>query len=78
MTFKANRADGEMLISRLGAILREEGIDEETLVSASEAPAYDKYDEFVPAPLLRRAYAKDRLCGREVIARIAPDILEKQ
>jgi ATP-dependent Lhr-like helicase len=65
-----------MLLSRLGAILREQGIDPEALVGASEAPAYDKYDEFVPAELLRRAYAKDRLAPAEVVRRIAPDILE--
>lgn len=76
MTFKAKREDGEMLLCRLGRILREEGIDTEELVGPSEAPAYDKYDEFVPAPLLRRAYASDRLCSEEVIARITPDISE--
>ena len=76
LTFKARREDGEMLPARLGAILRENGLDPETLVGASEAPAYDKYDEFVPAELLRRAYATDRLNPTEVIARVAPGILE--
>lgn len=73
MTFKARREDGEMLLSRLCAILREQGIDTEALVGTSEAPAYDKYDEFVPAELLRRAYATDRLSAEEVLLRFVSE-----
>jgi ATP-dependent Lhr-like helicase len=68
LTFKAKREDGEMLLCRLGAILREQGIDPESLVGTTEAPAYDKYDEFVPAELLRRAYVADRLRADEVLS----------
>jgi hypothetical protein len=69
MTFKAWRTDGEALVDRLARILAREGIDTSTLVSASEHPAYDKYDDYIPAELLRTAYAADRLCAEEVIER---------
>lgn len=73
ITFKARYEDGEMLVPRLAAILRDEGIDPDTLVGASESPAYDKYDDYIPAELLRRAYACDRLAPDEVMRRFACD-----
>ena len=35
--------------------------DLESLAAAGENPIFDKYDEFIPAELLRKAYASDRL-----------------
>ena len=69
MTFKAWRADGEALLARLRSVLETEGIEVESLVSASESPAYDKFDDYIPAELLRLAYITDRLCPEEVIDR---------
>lgn len=69
MTFKAWRTDGEQFLTRLRAILEKEGIDRDALVGASESPVYDKYDSYVPADLLRRAFATDRLEADEVIER---------
>ena len=36
-------------------------LTDEMLLDASDDPLVDKYDPFVPAPLRRRAYARDRL-----------------
>ncbi|MBQ8858209.1 MAG: DEAD/DEAH box helicase [Clostridia bacterium] len=77
MTFKAWRADGEALLARLGAILEREGICTEDLVSASERPAYDKYDDYIPAELLRMAYAADRLCAEEALERFGKECPKK-
>ena len=40
------------------------------LVSQKELPVFEKYDEYVPAELLRSAFARDRLDLREIKARI--------
>jgi ATP-dependent Lhr-like helicase len=40
------------------------------LVSPKELPVFEKYDEYVPAELLRSAFARDRLDLREIKARI--------
>ena len=37
-----------------------------SLVGASEAPVFDKYDDYIPAELLREGYAADRLRWDEV------------
>ena len=76
ITFKARREDGEKLLDRLAGILRERPIDPESLVGASEMPVYDKYDEYIPAELLRKAYARDRLCPEEVMLRFGPGASE--
>lgn len=41
--------------------MKEEGIQPERLIGAGEYPAFDKYDQYIPAALLREAYATDRL-----------------
>jgi hypothetical protein len=57
-------------MSRLEERARTEGIDCEALVQTGELPIFEKYDEYVPADLLRRAYATDRLRADEVIRRL--------
>lgn len=69
ITFKARREDGDALLSRMRSLLGATGIDPAALVGDAECPAYEKYDEYVPAELLRRAYAVDRLDPDGVIAR---------
>ncbi|MBQ2719059.1 MAG: DEAD/DEAH box helicase [Clostridia bacterium] len=69
LTFKARREDGDRLLSSLSELLRHSPITPLELVGEGEAPCFEKYDEYIPAPLLRRAYAADRLNLDEVLAR---------
>jgi ATP-dependent helicase Lhr and Lhr-like helicase len=46
--------------------LCEQRITPEHLVSTSEAPEIQKYDEFIPHSLLRKAFANDYLDIREL------------
>ena len=59
--FKLERGDGATLMERIEEDVRTHGIEAESLVSPTEAPSYDKYDEYVPPSLLRLAYVRDRL-----------------
>lgn len=70
MSFRMEHGTDYELISRLEEIARRDGIDCESLVRTGELPIFDKYDEYVPGELLRRAYAADRLRADEVIARL--------
>ncbi len=51
--------------------LCEQRIAPEDLVSTSEAPEIQKYDEFIPHPLLRKAFARDYLDILEVKQQVA-------
>ncbi len=61
ITFRASSAAGEALLSRLGELLHEKEVAVSDLVGASEHPIFDKYDGYIPADLLRKAYVVDRL-----------------
>ena len=78
MTFKAWQSDGRALLDRLCVILQAEGIDADRLVGAAENPAYDKFDAYIPAELLRRAYVVDRLCPEEVLNRFLGNTWEEE
>jgi ATP-dependent Lhr-like helicase len=69
ITFKAKDGTAEHLELAIRDILENLGEDTERLVGASECPVFDKYDEFIPPELLRRAYAADRLQLGELQAR---------
>ena len=69
ITFKAPREEGHRLLSALGDLLATAPPTAEALVAESEAPCFEKYDEFIPAVLLRRAFSVDRLNVDEVIKR---------
>ncbi len=71
MTFKMERGDGKELLAYLNRKAASEGIDKATLVSASECPVFEKYDDFIPSELLRDAYMADRLRTDEVIRRLS-------
>lgn len=71
MTFKMEQGNGRELIAALNRKASTEGIDLESLVSASECPVFEKYDDFIPSALLRKAYRTDRLRADEVVARLA-------
>ncbi len=70
MTFKIEHGNGDELISFLNEKVMLEGIDKTTLVSVSECPVFEKYDDYIPAELLRDAYMADRLRTDEVIKRL--------
>ncbi len=72
MIFKAWQADGNALLSRLRELVRD-GLDPTSLVGEAESPTFDKYDPYIPAELLRLAYAADRLNPGEVISRLRDD-----
>ena len=50
------------------AEIAEDGLTAEALVGPAEHPLFDKFDPLLPAELLRRAYAQDRLYLPEVEA----------
>ena len=67
ITFKAKeREAGEGLVDALRNIIARDGLDPFELVFSGECPVFEKYDEYIPAELLRDAYALDRLCPDEV------------
>jgi len=70
MTFRMERGSDIELVRRLERLARTEGIDCESLVSSGETPIFDKYDDYIPAELLRRAYAADKLRADEAEARL--------
>ncbi|BAY19364.1 DEAD/DEAH box helicase-like protein [Anabaenopsis circularis NIES-21] len=53
------------------ASLCEQRISAEDLVSTAEAPEMQKYDEFIPHPLLRKAFAHDYLDIEELRQQVA-------
>jgi len=67
--FKGKDIDRETFVGKISGILAEEGLDTYGLVGDGECPVFDKYDEYIPAELLRQAYAKDRLFADEVLER---------
>ncbi len=70
MTFKLERGSGYELIKAMTRKVETEGIDTQALVSPSENPVFEKYDDFIPGSLLRAAYAADRLRGDEIAVRL--------
>lgn len=70
MTFRMERGSARELIEHL-CDRAGDRIDCHALVSGGELPILDKYDEYIPGELLRKAYAVDRLCGEEPAARLA-------
>ena len=70
ITFKMSHGSAEELISALADEVHERGIDPEALVGSGEIPVFEKYDDYVPAELLRHAYATDKLNVTEAEARI--------
>ncbi|MBQ8331788.1 MAG: DEAD/DEAH box helicase [Clostridia bacterium] len=70
MTFRMERGRGEDLVRQL---LRSYGVQTASpmsLVSPKELPVFEKYDEYIPAELLRHAYAVDRLNLPEAVGRL--------
>lgn len=76
ISFRMEKGNEYTLLSALASHVSEEGIDLYSLSGAGETPVFDKYDEFVPAELLRKAYAADKLRCDELTRRI-PWMLEQ-
>ena len=68
--FKMEKDDPRGLIDLLNYNAKVFGIDPYSLVGESENPVFEKYDAYLPSELLRKAYAEDRLCPDEVVARL--------
>ncbi|MBQ7152488.1 MAG: DEAD/DEAH box helicase [Clostridia bacterium] len=69
LMFRMEKGSREDLLQAL-ALEAGRGIRCEELVFPGETPVYSKYDPYIPADLLRRAFAVDRLRADEVEARI--------
>ena len=62
ITFRMEKGTPEQLWDTILSSLRSESFDLYALSCASiDTPVFDKFDEYIPAELLRRAYACDRL-----------------
>ena len=59
ITFKMTPDTKERFLPTLLSLIRKDGMDPYSLIPASETPISDKYDDFIPGELLRRAYALD-------------------
>lgn len=73
ITFKSRADNAKNLAESIEAIIERDGLDTHELVFSGECPMFDKFDEFIPAELLRDAYAQDRLCSSEVIERFCKE-----
>ncbi|MBQ8005917.1 MAG: DEAD/DEAH box helicase [Clostridia bacterium] len=69
MTFKME-CDGKSFIRALCKKIEDSGIDCSALVGSGEIPVFEKYDDFIPGELLRKAYSADKLRGDEAETRI--------
>ncbi|MBQ7335452.1 MAG: DEAD/DEAH box helicase [Clostridia bacterium] len=70
ITFKMSHGNDYELIWALADSIRRGSIRAEDLVSSGEIPVFEKYDDYVPADLLRHAYATDKLNVEEAGRRI--------
>ena len=62
--------DEREFVWRLAERARDFGIDCDALVGGTEMPVFEKYDEYIPGKLLRRAYSADRLRADEAERRL--------
>ncbi len=76
MMFKMESGSDYALIKGLCDIIEREGIDKSKLVSVTESPVFEKYDDFIPSELLRKQYAADKLRTDEIMLRL-PEILSE-
>ncbi len=74
MMFKMENTSGCSFIKELNNIMKLNGIDKSKLVNTNEMPVFEKYDNYIPAELLRKQYAADRLRTDEIEVRL-PQIL---
>ena len=65
ITFKMEKITDLNLITHMLNRIEAYGIDCQALVESGEIPVFEKYDNYVPYELLRKAYAKDKLRADE-------------
>ncbi|MBQ7829486.1 MAG: DEAD/DEAH box helicase [Clostridia bacterium] len=65
ITFKMEKTSDIDFIARLLDGVERDGISCEALVENGEIPVFEKYDNYVPHDLLRKAYAADKLRADE-------------
>ena len=70
MTFRMESGSDDALVSALENAVSMHGINRFALVSEGELPLFEKYDDYIPAELLRKAYAVDKLRSDEAEQRI--------
>lgn len=78
LCFKMKSGTKKDFPSRLSAVLADSLSAPLSLIPDSETPITDKYDDFIPAELLRRAYAIDHLCPEEVESYFLADIKKSE
>ena len=78
ITFKMASGKKDTFLSDLLFCIRKNGMDPRTLIPDSETPIADKYDDYIPAELLREAYAKDHLSPDEVFAYFVAELEERR
>jgi ATP-dependent Lhr-like helicase len=66
ITFKSQR-DEEDILRDIQLSIENGELDASLLVGEAEHPSYDKYDPYIPAALLRRAYVSDKLAPDELL-----------
>ncbi len=70
ITFKMEGGNDYSLAKGLAEEVKRNGIIPLSLLSPTENPVFDKYDEYLPNSLLHKAYAADKLCPSEAEERI--------
>ena len=65
ISFKMEKTSEIQFISRLLEDVERYGINCDALVESGEIPVFEKYDNYVPYELLRKAYAADKLRADE-------------
>ena len=71
MIFRMERGDEVSFTRCLSEKFTKREWDPLSLVSTKELPLFEKYDPYVPAELLRHAYAMDRLDPEEAVLRLS-------
>ncbi len=70
LTFKGKGDLRNGFLCAIGDDLSRGGIDTTEMLAAGETPMFDKFDEYIPADLLKKGYIADRLSPEEVIRRL--------
>ena len=70
LTFKGKGDLRRGFLEALGNDLSRNSLDAVDMLAAGETPMFDKFDEYIPAELLKKGYIADRLSPEEVIARL--------
>jgi len=70
LTFQMQEGNDYELMRYINSYIDVHGLNTQELMGPNEQPVYDKYDSYIPAELLRKAYAADKLWDAEVPGRV--------